>query len=219
MPCEHLDIRDTQAWRMFIESERLTQDASDKFKHYMEMLIEWNQKMNLTAITNQEDIINYHFKDSLALGHAIDLSTIKVLADVGTGAGFPGIALKIAYPHMRVILIEVVQKKVRFLNAVIEELGLTDIEVVPLDWLTFLRSTKYPVDLVCARASLAPELLVAMFAPWSAYKKASLAYWAATSWEQSKEISMLFEKKVPYTVGTKNRDIVFFKKFPKKPKH
>jgi 16S rRNA (guanine527-N7)-methyltransferase len=219
MPYEQLDIRDTQAWRLFIESEQLTQDASEKFKHFMDMLLEWNQKMNLTAITGHEDIINYHFKDSLALGHAMDLSTINVLADVGTGAGFPGIALKIAYPRIHVILIEVVQKKVRFLNAVIEQLGLTDIEVVSLDWLTFLRSTKYHVDLVCARASLAPELLVAMFAPWSSYKKASLAYWAATSWEQSKEISMFIEKKVPYTVGTKNRDIVFFKKFPKKTKH
>ena len=219
MPYEHSDIQDTQAWRNFRETERLTEDASFQFKRFMDMLLEWNSKMNLTAITGLEDVINYHFKDSLALGHALDLKKICMIADVGTGAGFPGIALKIAYPHLHVILIEVVQKKIRFLNAVIQELGLTDIEVVPLDWLTFLRSTKYPVDLVCARASLAPELLVNMFAPWSAYKKAMLAYWAATSWEPSKEVRMFMETKMSYTVGTKNRDIVFFKKFPKTSKH
>jgi 16S rRNA (guanine527-N7)-methyltransferase len=219
MSYEELDMRDTQMWRAFVASEHLNQEASDRFKLFMDMLIDWNRGINLTAITNPEGIINYHFQDSLAVGRCMNLFTIKALADVGTGAGFPGVALKIAYPHLHVILIEVVQKKVRFLKAVIEALGLTYIEIVPLDWLTFVRSTRYPIDLVCARASLAPELLVTMFAPWSSYKNATLAYWAATSWEPCAKVRSFVERRVPYTVGVKNREIVFFKKLPRISQH
>ena len=130
---------------------------------------------------------------------------------MGTGAGFPGIPLKIVYPHLHVILIEVVQKKVKFLNAVIQDLRLTNIEVVSFDWLTFLHKSTYPIDLFCARASLAPALLVTMFAPWSLYKKSKLVYWASTSWEKSAEIVPFFEKEVSYTVGQKSRKLVFFR--------
>ena len=201
----------TLLWQGFIESESLTNEQETQFKQYMELLIDWNERMNLTAISGMADIIDYHFRDSLALGHAIDLHTIQMIADIGTGAGFPGIPLKIAYPHLKVVLIEVTQKKVKFLHTVIQDLGLTNIEVVQLDWLTFLRKSGFPVDLFCARASLTPELLATMFASWSAYKNARLVYWAAVSWQKSSKIVPFLEKEVSYTVGKKKRKLVFFR--------
>ena len=213
MADERLYAADNQLWQNFVDAESLTVEQIAQFKRYTQLLTDWNERMNLTAITDLADIIDYHFKDSLALGHIIDLQKITMIADVGTGAGFPGIPLKIVYPHLHVILIEVVQKKVKFLQAVIQDLGLTNIEVVSVDWLTFLRTSMRPVNLFCARASLAPELLVSMFAKWSGYKKAKLVYWAANSWEKTAVIVPFLEKEVSYTVGQKNRKLVFFR-FP-----
>ena len=211
MPDEGLYASDSLLWQNFVDSESLTIEQIIQFKRFHALLTDWNERMNLTAITDLADIIDYHFKDSLALGHALDVRKKKMIADVGTGAGFPGIPLKIAYPHLHVFLIEVVQKKVKFLNAVIQDLGLTNVQVVSLDWLTFLRTSAQPIDIFCARASLAPELLVSMFAKWSLYKKADLVYWATTSWEKSADIVPFFKNEVSYTVGQKKRKLVFFR--------
>lgn len=202
---------DIQLWQRFIDDESLTQKQADQFERYYALLTEWNNRINLTAITSLSDVIDYHFKDSLSFGHAIDLNTIRMLADVGTGAGFPGLALKIKYPYLKVVLIEVVQKKIKFLHTVIEELGLTDIEIVSHDWLTFLRTTKYPIELFCARASLSPELLATMFAPWCVYRKTGLVYWASASWEATQSVVPFLQKEVSYTVGQKQRKLVFLK--------
>ncbi len=133
---------DVQLWQGFFDAESLTHEQAEQFKRVHALLTEWNDRINLTSITDLADIIDYHFRDSLSLGHAIDLTSIKMIADVGTGAGFPGIPLKIKYPHLHVILIEVVQKKIKFLNTVIQELGLKNIEVVSYDCLKFLRKSK-----------------------------------------------------------------------------
>jgi 16S rRNA (guanine(527)-N(7))-methyltransferase RsmG len=202
---------DIQLWQRFTDDESLTYEQVAQFRLYYALLTEWNNRINLTAITALPDVIDYHFRDSLAIGHVVDLSTVRMVADVGTGAGFPGIALKIKYPYLHVILIEVVQKKIKFLHTVIQELGLTNIEVVSCDWLTFLHTTNYPIELFCARASLAPDLLVTMFAPWCAYKKAELVYWAASSWSAPASLVRFLQKEVSYTVGQKQRKLVFLK--------
>ncbi len=207
MPDRQLEV--DPLWQSFIESESLTEKQGAQFKRYQELLTEWNEYINLTAITQIDDIIDYHFRDSLALTHVADLKAIHMVADIGTGAGFPGIPLKIAYPHLQVILIEVVQKKVKFLHTVIQDLGLTNTEVISLDWLTFIRISNSPIDLFCARASLAPEQLVEMFAPRCRYKKSTLVYWASSSWEKSAEIVPFLKKEVSYTVGKKRRKLVF----------
>lgn len=202
---------DIQLWQRFIDDESLTQKQADQFRRYYALLTEWNNRINLTAITSLSDVIDYHFRDSLSLGHVIDLNSIRMIADVGTGAGFPGLALKIKYPYLRVVLIEVVQKKIKFLHTVIQELGLIDIEVVSLDWLTFLRTTKYPIELFCARASLAPDVLVTMFVPKCVYRKAELVYWASFSWEAQPSVVSFLQKEVSYSVGQKQRKLVFLK--------
>lgn len=102
----------------------------EQFIRYYEMLIEWNKLMNLTGITEYEDVVNKHFIDSLSLVKATDLAGISSVIDIGTGAGFPGIPLKIAFPHLNIVLLDSLNKRINFLNAVIEELGLENIRTI-----------------------------------------------------------------------------------------
>ena len=109
---------------------QLTNQQVDQFFEYYRLLVQWNEFMNLTAITEMEEVMEKHFVDSLALSKAAEVGNIETLIDVGTGAGFPGIPLKIAYPHLRVVLLDSLNKRVKFLSTVIETLGLTNIQAV-----------------------------------------------------------------------------------------
>ena len=114
----------------------LTENQIDQFLVYYEMLVDWNQRMNLTAITEYDEVMKKHFVDSLSLVKAVNLDDICCgdpvckLIDVGTGAGFPGLALKIAYPVLHVTLLDSLNKRILFLNEVIKELGLHEVEAV-----------------------------------------------------------------------------------------
>lgn len=108
----------------------LSPEQIQQFLTYYEMLVEWNEVMNLTAITEYEEVMKKHFVDSLSLVQTFDVNKKVSVIDVGTGAGFPGLALKIAYPNMKVTLLDSLNKRINFLNAVIENLGLTDVETV-----------------------------------------------------------------------------------------
>lgn len=106
----------------------LTDQQITALNIYKKMLIEWNEKINLTAICEDEEIVLKHFVDSFSLAPYI--SDGASLVDVGTGAGFPGLALKIARPDLKVTLMDAVNKKVNFLNAVINELKLTGVKCI-----------------------------------------------------------------------------------------
>lgn len=108
----------------------LTDKQIEQFLIYYELLTEWNSFMNLTAITKYEDVLKKHFVDSVSLIQAVDVRKEFTLIDVGTGAGFPGLALKIAYPELKVTLLDSLQKRIQFLDAVIEKLGLEGIETI-----------------------------------------------------------------------------------------
>lgn len=101
-----------------------------QFLKYYEILVEWNSFMNLTGITEYEEVIQKHFVDSLALCKAINVNEAESLIDIGTGAGFPGIPLKIAYPHLQVTLLDSLQKRIKFLNEVVSQLGLNGVETI-----------------------------------------------------------------------------------------
>lgn len=108
----------------------LSEKQVEQFLTYYEMLVEWNEKMNLTAITEYDEVMKKHFVDSLSLIKAFDVSQERTVIDVGTGAGFPGLALKIAYPNLKVTLLDSLNKRIQFLDAVIAKLGLEDVETI-----------------------------------------------------------------------------------------
>lgn len=108
----------------------LNEDQIQQFVTYYEVLVEWNSFMNLTAITEFQEVIIKHFLDSLALVNAVDLRKTESVIDIGTGAGFPGIPLKIAYPHLKITLLDSLNKRIKFLNEVIQKLNLRDIETI-----------------------------------------------------------------------------------------
>lgn len=97
-----------------------------QFIDYYELLIEWNKVMNLTGITELDEVINKHFIDSLSIVKAMVPSKEKIL-DLGTGAGFPGIPIKIAFPDTEIVLLDSLKKRLTFLDEVIDKLGLTKI--------------------------------------------------------------------------------------------
>lgn len=102
----------------------LTENQYEKFQKYFELLVEWNEKMNLTAITDESGVALKHFADSLSLLNFVDIPQNSTLADVGTGAGFPGVVLKIARPDIRLTLIDSLNKRLVFLGEVCAQLGI-----------------------------------------------------------------------------------------------
>lgn len=108
----------------------LTDAQISQLMVYYEMLVEWNGFMNLTAITDFEDVMKKHFTDSMSLIRAYDLKQKTKLIDVGTGAGFPGLVLKIVFPDLEITLLDSLNKRIQFLNAVIEKLKLSGVETI-----------------------------------------------------------------------------------------
>ncbi len=109
---------------------RLGEVAVEQFARYQALLMDWNERMNLTAVSQPRQIQQRHFLDSLTCATVMGELNGRLVIDVGSGAGFPGLPLKIIYPEMRLVLVESIGKKAQFLEAVITALGLSDVQVV-----------------------------------------------------------------------------------------
>jgi len=144
---------------------KLNEIQLDKLNKFYELLISWNEKINLTTITKKEDVYLKHFYDSLTLIKAIDLTKDMTILDVGTGAGFPGIVLKIVFPNLKITLLDSLNKRINYLNEIIKELELVDIETVCSRCEEYSSVNREKYDLVVARAVSHLEILLEIIIP------------------------------------------------------
>ena len=130
----------------------VTDEMLNQLEKYYEMLIEYNKVMNLTGITEKDEVYLKHFYDSLTLNKIINLNEVKSLCDLGSGAGFPGIVLKIVFPQIEITLVDSLNKRINFLNEVIKKLGLKKIQTVStrIEEYAVLHEEEY--EIVTARA-------------------------------------------------------------------
>lgn len=125
-----------------------------QFKKYFELLVEWNEKMNLTAITDFEGVYLKHFYDSISASFYFDFTKVESVCDVGAGAGFPSLPIKICFPHLHVTIVDSLNKRITFLNHLSEQLQLDHVEFVHARAEEFGQNTSYreKFDVVTARA-------------------------------------------------------------------
>ena len=124
----------------------------DKLEKYYNLLIEWNEKINLTAITDKKDVYLKHFYDSLTLVKVIDLENVSSLCDLGTGAGFPGIILKIFFPNLKLTLVDSLNKRIKFLDVLVNELSLENVILIHGRAEEYGKKNRECFDVVTARA-------------------------------------------------------------------
>lgn len=134
----------------------VTEEKLNKLEKFYELLIDWNNKINLTRIVEKEEVYLKHFYDSLTIVKEVDLNKVETLCDVGTGAGFPGIVLKIFYPHLKITLVDSLLKRVNYLNTIIKDLELNDIVAIHARG----EDVKEKFDIVTSRAVANIEKLV-----------------------------------------------------------
>lgn len=130
----------------------LTEKKYNQLCEYYKLLVEWNNKINLTSITEETQVFIKHFYDSLSINKIIDLSTIKTLCDIGTGAGFPGIVIKIVFPNIHVTLVDSLTKRIKFLEVVKEQLNLNDLDIINSRAEIYSKNTREKFDIVTSRA-------------------------------------------------------------------
>lgn len=137
---------------------------NEKFKLYYNFLIQENEKYNLTNITNEEEAYIKHFYDSIQIENAVNLNSITSLCDVGSGAGFPSIPLKIVYPHLHITIIEPTLKRCNFLKQLVELLQLENVVIIN-DRAENMKELRNSFDIVCARAVASMPILLELCVP------------------------------------------------------
>ena len=139
---------------------QLTNKQIEQLDKYYQFLVEWNKVMNLTGITEEKEVYLKHFYDSLTISRIIDLTKERTLCDIGTGAGFPGMVLKIVFPNLKITLVDSLQKRITFLNEIVNQLNLENIELVHSRAEDFAKSNREKYDIVTARAVAPINILI-----------------------------------------------------------
>lgn len=143
----------------------LTDIQETQFEVYYQFLIEYNNITNLTRITEKEEVYYKHFYDSLTIVKSLDLSEIESVCDMGSGAGFPSIPLKIIYPHLHITIVDSLNKRITFLNQLIEKLNFEHVDMIHDRVETFALKHQMKYDLVTARALGTLSLILEMGIP------------------------------------------------------
>ena len=207
----------------------LSEKQISQFMTYYDLLVEWNSFMNLTAITEFNEVIDKHFIDSLAICEYVDFKNGDSLIDIGTGAGFPGIPLKIVFPELRITLLDSLNKRIKFLDTVIESLGLENVETIHGRAEDFAKQQSYreKYDIVISRAVANLATVSELCIPFAKEDKYFVSYKAEKCNEELEEakkaISILggkVEKQIEYKLPDTdmNRNLLLIKKVKPTPK-
>lgn len=197
----------------------VTEEKLNKLNRYYELLVEWNEKINLTAITEKNDVYLKHFYDSLTIAKIVDLSKISTFADVGTGAGFPGLIIKIFFPDIHITLIDSLNKRTDFLKLVIADLKLENIEVITGRAEELGYREKYEV--VTARAVANLHILLELLVPLSSKYVLLMKGEAKEELENTnnlyKELSIKLIQKIEFQLPKENskRTLLMYEKTAK----
>ncbi|MDF2935429.1 MAG: rRNA methyltransferase [Paenibacillaceae bacterium] len=213
----------------------LSNSQLEQFEHYYKELVDWNERMNLTAITEREQVYLKHFYDSLTLAFHVDLGQVETLADIGAGAGFPSIPLKIAFPHLKLTIVDSLNKRIHFLNHLAEKLQLQEVKAIHARAEEAGRSKELRdrFDLVTARAvarlSVLNELCLPFVRPNGMFAAMKSAQTSEELQEATRSIALLkskLEKVHTFTLPIEDaeRNIVVLRKtdltpakYPRKP--
>lgn len=195
----------------------LTKKQEQQLEKYYELLIEENKKTNLTRITEKEEVYLKHFYDSLTITKVIDLNQNLSLIDIGTGAGFPGLVLKIVFPNIKITLLDSLNKRIEFLNKVIKELNLKNIKTVNSRIEDYQKET---FDIVTSRAVAKTNILLELSCRlpkingYFIFLKANIEEELKESQNAIKELNLTIEKKETFNLPIENsqRTILKIKK-------
>lgn len=173
-----------------------SQSDYDQLNTYYQMMIEKNKVMNLTGITDPDEVVLKHFADSLAIACITDLNKNMSLIDVGTGAGFPGLPIKICFPEVKVTLLDSLQKRLNFLNEVIDALNLNDIQCVHSRAEDGGRNPKLreQFDIAVSRAVAPLQVLVEYCLPYVKVGGSFIAYKTADAEEEVNKARKAIDK-------------------------
>ncbi|MGE7919351.1 16S rRNA (guanine(527)-N(7))-methyltransferase RsmG [Viridibacillus sp. NPDC093762] len=213
----------------------LSEGQLKQFHTYFELLVEWNEKMNLTAITDQPSVYLKHFYDSISATFYMDFNKVQSICDVGAGAGFPSIPIKICFPHLKVTIVDSLNKRIQFLTHLSEQLHLDHVEFVHSRAEDFGQNPKYreQFDLVTARAVARLSVLSELCIPLVKTNGHFVAMKAASGDEEMKDakkaLTVLGAKLIDsysflLPIEDSERSIFIFnktkntpKKYPRKP--
>lgn len=209
---------------------KLTDLQKSQLKRYYELIVKYNKVMNLTGITEKEQVYLKHFYDSLTLCKTIDLKEQNSLCDIGTGAGFPGLVLKILFPNLKVVLLDSLNKRIKFLQIVINKLDLDNIEVIHARAEEYAKENRNKFDVTTARAVAHSSILLEYAIPMTKPNKYFVALKANIIEEQNEwnnALKKLSTKLIEVNtfklpIENSNRNIIVFqkindiKKYPRK---
>lgn len=198
----------------------LNDNQLNQLEKYYEMLVEYNKVMNLTGITDHDQVFLKHFYDSLTLIKLIDLNKENTLCDIGTGAGFPGLVIKICFPNLKVVLLDSLNKRTNFLKDVINELGLDNIEVIHTRAEEYALKNRNKFDITTARAVAHLSILLEYAIPMTKPGKFFIALKANVEEElidinnalKLLNTELIEKKEFNLPIENSNRTIIKFKK-------